>query len=188
MTVRAVLLSLPHVSVLPRITPSIQSSRRLLHIQSSKHQPDATSFDHRSIMARSTKEKPTRDDVHLLAKRLNITVKPEFEGDFLAALDGIHTAAEAVMGEPDYVPVVDRQQYPRRKVWLSDDEQDFKAGWAYQTLVERDPPVENGILQDQRVVVKDTIMVADVPALFGSEVGGEFLGGGEGCNHTGRCR
>lgn len=126
-------------------------------------------------MARSTKEKPTRDDVYMLAKRLNIAVRPEFENDFLAALEGIHTAAEAVMGEPDYVPEVNRERYPRRKVFLG-DESDFTAGWAYQAQVERSSPVENGLLRNQRVVVKDTIMVADVPALFGSEVGGEFTG------------
>ena len=69
----------------------------------------------------------------------------------------------------DYVPVPNTKQYPRSNVHLPDHKDNPLRAWAWRAEAVSLDNVEGSILNGKTVVLKDTICMAEVPLLFGTD-------------------
>ncbi|CAK5263639.1 unnamed protein product [Mycena citricolor] len=105
------------------------------------------------------------DDVRTTADHLSFAVPAEHEADYLALLSATDIAAQAVLSQPDYQPVPELSAYPRTDVHRPDPEANRYRAWAWKVSIDGK---RGGVLDGKTVCLKDTICVADVPQLFGS--------------------
>ncbi|BGP14771.1 hypothetical protein JCM10213_004291 [Rhodosporidiobolus nylandii] len=114
----------------------------------------------------------TTQDVDAAAARLGFAVPDGHEVDYLALLRGTDKAVAAVMAEPDYVPAVDLDRFPREDVHLPSAEENALHGWAWKSRING---AASGLLKGRTVTVKDTVCVAGVPQLFGTDAFNDFV-------------
>ncbi|RAL12715.1 putative amidase [Aspergillus homomorphus CBS 101889] len=92
-----------------------------------------------------------KEDANQLLQKLGLSVSPEEEDDFNMLLAAVHDCAETISNLPDYQPSPGLKRYPRQNVRRpSPEEQAFGQAWAHN--------------------LKDTIAVAGVPQLLGSDI------------------
>ncbi|PYI14981.1 amidase signature enzyme [Aspergillus violaceofuscus CBS 115571] len=110
-----------------------------------------------------------KEDANQLLQRLGLSVSPEEEDDFHTLLAAVHDCAETVSNLADYQPVPDLDRYPRQNVRRpSPEEQVFGQAWAHKFLIKGSP--DGGLLAGKTISLKDTIAVAGVPQLLGSDI------------------
>lgn len=110
-----------------------------------------------------------KEDANQLLQRLGLAVSPEEEDDFHKLLAAVHDCAETVSNLQDYQPVPDLERYPRQNVRRpSSKEQVFGQAWAHKFLIKGNP--DGGPLAGKTISLKDTIAVAGVPQLLGSDI------------------
>ncbi|PYH80365.1 amidase signature enzyme [Aspergillus uvarum CBS 121591] len=110
-----------------------------------------------------------KEDANQLLRRLGLSVSPEEDDDFHTLLAAVHDCAETVSNLPDYQPVPDLERYPRLNVRRpSPEEQVFGQAWAHKFLIKGNP--DGGLLAGKTISLKDTIAVAGVPQLLGSDI------------------
>ncbi|KAK4700934.1 amidase, partial [Phenoliferia sp. Uapishka_3] len=105
-------------------------------------------------------------DVKSAAARLRFVVPEAHEEDYIQLLQNTDAAVAELFAIPDYIPFVDTERFPRREVHRPKDEDNLLRGWAWKANI---GGAEEGILAGRTVVVKDTICVAGVPLLFGTD-------------------
>ncbi|PYH48757.1 putative amidase [Aspergillus saccharolyticus JOP 1030-1] len=110
-----------------------------------------------------------KEDANQLLQALGLSVRPEEEDDFHTLLAAVHDCAETVSNLPDYQPVPDLKRYPRQNVRRpSPEEQAFGQAWAHKFFIQGNP--HGGLLAGKTISLKDTIAVAGVPQLLGSDI------------------
>ncbi|GJN87596.1 hypothetical protein Rhopal_000551-T1 [Rhodotorula paludigena] len=113
----------------------------------------------------------TPKDVLAAAARLGFTVPEGHEEDYLALLQGTDRAAQAILAQPDYLPEVDLKRFPRRDVHLPSPDDNPLRAWAWKATIEG---ARTGLLKGRTVTVKDTVCVAGVGQLFGTDAFTDF--------------
>lgn len=122
------------------------------------------------------------------------TVPPEHEEGYLTLLRQTDLAVDTIMAHPgtvvfssgggnllsgratdsagsDYQPIPDMSRFPRTNVHLPDGADNPTKGWAWRADI-GDPLDATGsdkLLQGKSVALKDTICVAEVPLLYGTD-------------------
>ncbi|GAA5828304.1 hypothetical protein JCM11251_006186 [Rhodosporidiobolus azoricus] len=114
----------------------------------------------------------TPQDVDAASARLGFVVPEEHKEDYLNLLQATDKAVAVVLAESDYVPAVDFDVFPRRDVHLPSKGDNPQRGWAWKARIDGAP---SGILQGRTVTVKDTVCIAGVPQLFGTDAFVDFV-------------
>ncbi|GAA6014135.1 hypothetical protein JCM10207_006108 [Rhodosporidiobolus poonsookiae] len=114
----------------------------------------------------------TPQDVSAAAARLGFTVPEGHEDDYLTLLRGTDNAAKLILAQPDYTPPVDTNRFPRKDVHLVEPAENAYRAWAWKCTIDGD---KEGLLKGRTVTVKDTVCVAGVPQLFGTDAFTDFI-------------
>ncbi|GFZ47573.1 hypothetical protein JCM24511_05317 [Saitozyma sp. JCM 24511] len=115
-------------------------------------------------------------DVLAAAKQLNFTVPPEHETDYLALLRKTDAFCKLVLAEEgnpktDYQPLPALARFPRTRVHLPKGgalENPLRA-WAWRADAGDALDSKGKVLSGKTVVFKDTVCMAGVPLLFGTD-------------------
>lgn len=109
------------------------------------------------------------EDVLGAAEKLGFIVPSGHEDDYLELLRKTDAACQTILAEPDYKPAVDYERWPRTNVHRPVAEANPSKAWAWRA--EAGDPLESSgkILSGKTVVFKDTICMAGVPLLFGTD-------------------
>lgn len=123
------------------------------------------------------------NDVERAAARLELAIPTEHQADYAALLKKTDDACRAILavdGEyrprhqadhSDYKPAVDLTRWPRLRVHLPAGDDNPLRAWAWRADVGHQAGTngaEGSLLKGKTVVLKDTVCLADVPLLFGT--------------------
>ncbi|GAA5917311.1 hypothetical protein JCM6882_008967 [Rhodosporidiobolus microsporus] len=114
----------------------------------------------------------TPQDAQAAATRLGFSVPDGHQEDYVTLLRATDNACALILAEPDYVPTVDHSRFPRKDVHLPSKEENDFSGWAWKVRIEG---ASSGLLHGRTVTVKDTVCVAGVPQLFGTDAFVDFV-------------
>ncbi|KAK7028305.1 amidase signature domain-containing protein [Favolaschia claudopus] len=116
----------------------------------------------------------TLSDVSQTAHKLSFAIPEDHEAEYLALLAVTDQAVAAVMSYPDYQIPVNKAQYARREIHRPAPEDNRLRGWAWKVTICNEN-MEGGILEGKTVCVKDTVCIAGVPQMFGTEAIEDFV-------------
>ncbi len=126
------------------------------------------------------------------ARTIGLNILPDHEDDYLKVLGKTYTSCKIIMEQPgefllpssvsirpcswvDYItePLLDR--FPRANIHLPTSADNPLRGWAWRAEA-GDPvdPKSDKVLSGKTVVLKDTICMANVPLMFGTNAFEDF--------------
>ncbi|WWC68281.1 uncharacterized protein I206_102204 [Kwoniella pini CBS 10737] len=108
----------------------------------------------------------TPAEVAEAAQRLGFTIPYGHEEEYLALLAKTDAQCQLILDTPDYKPSPRLDEYPRKDIHLPEADANESRGWAWRCDIGGD---KNGLLGGKTVVFKDTVCVAGVPLLFGTD-------------------
>jgi amidase len=120
----------------------------------------------------------TLHDVQLAADRLGFAVPRGHEDQYAQLLEKTNAACQAILAidgqslqrrglQLDYIPRPDLSKWPRRNVRLPGGDENPLRAWAWRADIGEG--VQDSLLGGKSVVFKDTVCVAGVPLLFGTD-------------------
>ncbi|RSH89235.1 hypothetical protein EHS25_002347 [Saitozyma podzolica] len=110
----------------------------------------------------------TAEEMLGAAQRLKFAVPPTHERDYMELLKKTDACCELIMAEDDYKPVPDYKTFPRGNVHLPEADENPLRAWAWRADIGEPVSATGKLLSGKTVVFKDTICVAGVPLLFGT--------------------
>ncbi|KAL3479672.1 amidase signature domain-containing protein [Aspergillus californicus] len=112
------------------------------------------------------------ETIDRVAETLGITIAEDEKEDYVRLLAVYHESVEALMGIPDYVPVVDQDRFPRENIHFPTPAENPLNAWAWKCgISDKNPPNdEPGLLAGKTIVMKDNIAIKDVPMLMGTDM------------------
>ena len=108
------------------------------------------------------------NDVSAVCTDLGLSLRKDHLSEWHEIIASIQESIDVVSALPDYVPIVDLDQYPRKSVHRPDPKENDGNAWAWKVRIEG--VNENGILHGTTFCLKDNIAVKDVPMLVGTDV------------------
>ncbi|KAL4816089.1 amidase signature domain-containing protein [Aspergillus spinulosporus] len=113
----------------------------------------------------------TLETLDSVANSLGIKIAEHEKEDYLRLLAVYHESAEALMGLPDYVPTVDEERFPRRKIHFPTPEENQLNAWAWKCEIQdQTHSATSGLLAGRTIALKDNIAVKGVPMLMGTDM------------------
>ncbi|WVQ80574.1 hypothetical protein IAT38_002679 [Cryptococcus sp. DSM 104549] len=121
-----------------------------------------------TVVKTTTGTPVTEQEMLDAAMRLKFVPPADHESDYMELLSRTDAACMALLAEPDYKPEPDLKHYPRTNVHLPKAEENPLKGWAWRADIGDSLESTGKLLSGKTVVFKDTICVAGVPLLFGT--------------------
>ncbi|WWC97977.1 hypothetical protein V866_004866 [Kwoniella sp. B9012] len=111
----------------------------------------------------------TAEEVSAAAQRLGFTIPPNHEEEYLALLAKTDAQCELILNTPDYKPIPDFENFPRTDVYLPEEKDNPLRAWAWRCHAGSTEKDSGKLLGGKTVVFKDTVCMAGVPLLFGTD-------------------
>ncbi|RXK36846.1 hypothetical protein M231_05876 [Tremella mesenterica] len=110
----------------------------------------------------------TTEEMYLAAEKLKFTIPEGHKEDYMKLLAKTDAAAAIILSQEDYKPKPDFDRFPRTNVHLPKGADNPNLAFAWRADI-GDPVDSTGkLLSGKKVVFKDTIAVAGVPLVFGT--------------------
>lgn len=107
---------------------------------------------------------PEPADVSSIANAIGLPLSDEAVASYVGVLAALWEGFEALASMPDGLPEV---RYPDRTSWEPSDEENPLGAWYVRTEIDH---AEDGKLRGRTLAVKDSVMVARVPLMHGTEL------------------
>ncbi|KAK4687078.1 amidase, partial [Tremellales sp. Uapishka_1] len=118
----------------------------------------------------------TSAEVLAASKRLNFEIPSGHEDEYLALLAMTDKHCEIVLSQNDYKPEPDLIKYPRSNIHLPKPGPDNPLGaWAWKAEAGDSVHSTGKMLSGKTVVFKDTVCMAGVPLLFGTDAFTDYI-------------
>ncbi|KII84040.1 hypothetical protein PLICRDRAFT_57870 [Plicaturopsis crispa FD-325 SS-3] len=114
----------------------------------------------------------TSQDVIDAVAGLGPGIKPTAHLDeWTTILAGAHEVLQSVMDEPDYIPDVDEERFPRTNLHRPEPHDNPLNAWAWKfDLQDTTGQAAQGLLAGKTLAIKDNVCIKGVPCLMGTEV------------------
>ncbi|KAK6906025.1 hypothetical protein I204_01162 [Kwoniella mangroviensis CBS 8886] len=111
----------------------------------------------------------TAEELSAAAQRLGFTIPPDHEEEYLALLAKTDAQCELILDTPDHKPIPDFENFPRTDVYLPEKKDNPLRAWAWRCHAGSTEKDSSKLLSGKTVVFKDTVCMAGVPLLFGTD-------------------
>lgn len=124
------------------------------------------------IASPQSRQKITPQHLEELAGSIGLSIPDEHVEQWRELVAATQDSLDIVEALPNYVPEVDLDRFPRKRVHRPLRSENPGNAWAWKVSIEG---AKDGLLSGLTFCLKDNIAVKDVPMLIGTEVVTDFI-------------